>query len=145
MYVNMTEEGFVRGKSSGSIYASEGLDITLAVHGDDFYAEGEPECLDVLDMIMEKHFVVKKAPRIGPGAATSGQFLNRVIGYDPKRVAFTWEADPKHVPLLLKDLGLLGAKPRTTPGEKNLGHKSRRSRTSWSRRRPAHSLPARGE
>ena len=35
--------------------------------------------------------------------------------------AFTWEADPKHVPMILQELNLLEAKGKTIPGAKDTG------------------------
>ena len=41
------------------------LDLEVAVHGDDFVAEGVKQSLDAFDVIMERFFNVRSLPRIG--------------------------------------------------------------------------------
>ena len=61
------------------------LEIEVAVHGDDFVAEGVKESLDKLDEIMEQYFDVKRLPRIGPaeygGETTSGDHLKCTLAW----------------------------------------------------------------
>ena len=90
------------------------LEIEVAVHGDDFVAEGVKESLDKLDEIMEQYFDVKRLPRIGPpeygGETTAGDHLKCTIAWT--RSGFTWEGNPKHV----KDLFDLMGFDETTKG-----------------------------
>eukprot|EP00969_Alexandrium_andersonii_P094705 4183952-Alexandrium_andersonii.AAC.1 len=54
------------------------LDITVALHGDDFRAEGCHSELDQLDALLLSHMKVKVPPRIGPGHAEAGPLLKRM-------------------------------------------------------------------
>ncbi len=45
------------------------IDVTVAVHGDVFLAEGTAESLNVLDQLLLSSNEVKVMPRISPGAA----------------------------------------------------------------------------
>ena len=72
-------EGFNLIRCMAMTFVAQELDIALAVHGDDFVAEGVRESLDILDDIMNRHFEVKRLPRIGPplhgGEVTEGLHL----------------------------------------------------------------------
>ena len=103
---------------AGAFYEPN-LDVTVAIHGDDFLAEGTAESLNVLDQLLLASMDVKVMPRIGPGAASSGRYLKRVIRWIGS--GFTWEADPKHVGRVLELLDLGDAKPADTPGTKSTG------------------------
>ena len=102
-------------------------DITLSCHGDDFLAEGESDDLDWLDEIMVKNFETKVLPRIGDPAAggqvASGTHLRRIIKWTDK--GFTWEADPKHAQVIVKELGLEGAKGVDSPSSTDTGKNQR--------------------
>jgi len=105
-------------------FVSEELDIELAVHGDDFLADGEKDSLDQLDTIMEKYFDVKRLPRIGPpefgGEVTHGDHLKCTISWSAK--GFTWEGNPKHVKDLMDLMGFTeSTKGIDTPSAKDTG------------------------
>lgn len=111
--------GFCRGSAVPVIFYSESLDVTIAVHGDDFLAEGRPGCLDQLDDIMKKNFLVKILNRLGPNASTQATFLNRTICWSAE--GFTLEADEKHARLLIEALGMHKAKGVDSPGSRAAG------------------------
>ena len=106
------------GNIAGAYYEPN-LDIALVIHGDDFLAEGTAECLNELDKLLFSAMDVKAMPRIGPGAASSGKYLKRIIKWENDE--FTWEADPKHVARTIEILNLADAKPADTPGTKTTG------------------------
>ncbi len=95
------------------------VDVTAATHGNDFLVEGTAESLNVLDQLLMSSMEVKVMTRVGPGTASSGKYLKRVIRCNGG--GFTWGADAKHVcrVLELQDLG--DAKPADTPGTKGTG------------------------
>ena len=76
--------GFKRSLVTGSFYIHKEWDMECASHGDDFLREGEPEALDRFDALMDRGFITKKLPRIGPEASVEGKYLTRVIGWSPK-------------------------------------------------------------
>eukprot|EP00969_Alexandrium_andersonii_P038208 1674334-Alexandrium_andersonii.AAC.1 len=62
----------------GPMFHNSELDITVALHGDDFVAEGCDDELDKLDALLVGHMKVKVLPRIGPGHAEAGPLLKRM-------------------------------------------------------------------
>ena len=82
-------------KCCPNMYYSHQLDVTTAIHGDDFIAEGEADSLDVLEELLKTWIEIKILGRLGPGAsgghrrgaARSDQARRRVsrAGSDPRR------------------------------------------------------------
>ena len=46
--------------------------------------------------------------------------MNRIVSWDEKH-GLSYEADPRHMEILLKQLKMIDAKPVTTPGTKEEG------------------------
>lgn len=111
--------GFVQCTAVTVIFFSESWDVTVCVHGDDFLAEGKPSSLNKLDEMMRANFTVKVLRRVGPGASSKGNFLNRSIEWSEK--GFTLEADEKHARILIEALGMEDAKGVDSPGSKATG------------------------
>ena len=85
----LTGAEFVRIIVATQLFWHATREILTSVHGDDFLSGGEPESLDWLDHLLEKNFVVKAAPRVGPpelGGTTTGDYLKRTIHWYPRRV-----------------------------------------------------------
>ncbi len=61
------------------MFYEHNIDVTAAVHGDDFLAEGTAESLILLDHLLMSSMEVKVLPHIGPGATSSGKYIKRVI------------------------------------------------------------------
>ena len=97
---------------AGAFYEPN-LDVTVAIHRDDFLGEGTEESLNVLGQLLLASMDVKVMPRSGPGAARSGRYLERVVRWIGS--GFTWEADPAHVGRVVELLGLGDAKAADTP------------------------------
>ena len=59
--------------------------MLASVHGDDFAASGETQSLGmVIDEGLERFFVLKKMPRLGPpelGGTSEGQFTKRTVNW----------------------------------------------------------------
>lgn len=68
---------------------------------------------EFMDGVVQRQFMVKILPKIGPGAETHGRFLNRIIRWEQR--GYEYEADPKHVEDLLEYFGMTNAKPADTP------------------------------
>ena len=126
-----TAGGFQVVKSVPGLYFHPEWMVTLSCHGDDFLAEGEGADLDKLDELMKQHFEVKILDRIGPaeygGQVAEGLHLHRRIAWVESPVrGFTWEADPKYAPQIIKDLGLENAKGQRCRCSMQQGHRERR-------------------
>ena len=102
------------------------------VHGDDFVSVGSRHATRQFRSRLEARFEIKTqvigAEKSEGGACASsgsdrsqdqsvqeGRVLNRVVRWAPQG----WEVEPDqlHVDLIVKELGLLDAKPVSTPGE----------------------------
>ena len=115
----MEKAGFVSIKVVPNLYYHKEWDVTTAVHGDDFISDGVPESLDKLDTVLKENFMVKVEPRVGPGGASAGKYLNRTLSWDSN--GFKWEPDEKHARAIVEELGLMGAKAAPTPGTSATG------------------------
>lgn len=119
----LAEKGnYVQIEVTPSIYYSEKYDTELLVHGDDFLADGTNDGLDVLDCLLHENSTCKTLDRIGPGHATEGAFVGRMIRYH-EGLGFEYEAGRKHVPKMLRILGadMSKTKPAETPGSNDTG------------------------
>ena len=67
---------------------------------------------------MEDRYELTESGRLGPGPQDNKEvkILNRVVRWTPQGVEY--EADPRHVEQIIRDLELVGAKSVTTPGLK---------------------------
>ena len=95
----MLDAGFVANPPIPHAYWHPELDVDVIWHGDDSLSDGEDEGLDYLDGVYLAAFKSKILPRIGPGVASSGNFLNRSMYW--VEVGFALEPDRKHVETLL--------------------------------------------
>ena len=87
------------------------------VHGDDFVAVGDEQSTRKLQLSLENAYKVKCEVLGGDsGDKKEIRVLNRII----RRVdaGFTLEADPRHAELVIRDLGLIGARASKLPGSK---------------------------
>ena len=100
------------------------------VHGDDFVAVGDEKATKKLQASLEKAYKVK-CEVLGDGAEEKKEIrvLNRII----RRVdtGFALEADPRYAEIIVRDLGLIGAKPQQAAGQQG-GPQEGRWRTSGS-------------
>ena len=113
--VNM---GFTQGVASPCCFHHAKWNVSLVVHGDDFTALGTEDGVTSFEKGMADAFEVKLRGRLGPDAKDSKEIrrLNRVLRMTPTGIA--WEADPRHVELLVKSLGLEECRAVVTPGVK---------------------------
>ena len=85
------------------------------VHGDDFFMVGPVDNLIKINFASEQHFQVK-TEIIGPDAGQlwEARVLHGVIRW--KGTSITWEPDPRHVEVMIEQMGLKGAKMLKIPG-----------------------------
>ena len=115
--------GFRRGVACPTCFWHETRQISIVVHGDDFVALGRSADLDWYEKEMEKRFESGDRSILGRDKNDSqeARILNRVVRLTEDGVRF--EADPRHVELLARALGLQGCSEASsaTPGVKQSG------------------------
>ena len=91
------------------------------MHGDDYVSTAMPQHLMRLKEQLESKYRIK-AQWLGPGKEqqTEVKILNRIIGWE-KNKGIVYEADPRHVELIIDQLKLKEAKAVATPGTKEEG------------------------
>ena len=110
--------GFKQGKSNPCLFWNESTDVAIMVHGDDFVAVGCEESLKATRKTLNDKYKIKVETLGGePGDAKEIRVLNKVLRYTGEGVEL--EADPRHSELVIRQLGLEGAKPSSTPGVKS--------------------------
>ena len=79
---------------------------------------GTDESLDKYEKGLASHFELKIKGRLGlgPNDGKEMRVLNRIVRVNADGLQY--EADPRHVELLAKSLGLADSKPVATPGVK---------------------------
>ena len=114
--------GFRRGQASACCFVHEEKEASCVVHGDDFTFLGTDATLDEIEASMRQAFLCKVEGRLGSGAGDlrEARVLGRVIQWTKEGLRY--EADPRHVELLVRDLGLEGATPISSPGLKLSAH-----------------------
>ena len=105
------------GESSPCGFHHAEWDLSTVVHGDDFLTEGPADSLIKMNTASEQNFQVK-TEIIGPDARQQleARVLNRVIRWEDTGI--TWEPDPRHVEIMIEQMGLKGAKQLKIPGVK---------------------------
>ena len=108
--------GFTRGIAPPCCFYHKEWGISVVVHGDDFTAFGTDEALDLYESGLKKSFDCKIRGRLGTDEQDTEEIriLNRIVRITDKGLVY--EADPRHVELLAKSLGLDDCKPVATPG-----------------------------
>ena len=113
----LVKAGYQRGRANPCLFYSPTEDCSIMVHGDDFVAVGDERSTKKLQTSLETACKVK-CEVLGDGADEKKEIrvLNRII----RRVdtGFALEADPRHAEIIIRDLGLVGAKPSKLPGSK---------------------------
>ena len=114
----MADLGFRKGKASSVTFFNELTKVRVVVHGDDFILEGEERELWRVHDELKKKYIVKMRGVLGPGKEDAKEVvvLNRVLAWDG--CDFSYEADPRHVEMILRDLELESCKAAATPGVK---------------------------
>ena len=109
--------GFKQGTASPCIFRHERKGVVVMVHGDDFVAVGEGDSLQETKKVLEDKYKIK-VETLGRDKKDSKEIrvLNKVIRLTEQGLEL--EADPRHVELVVRALGLEDGKPSPTPGAK---------------------------
>ena len=111
----MTKFGFMQGLSSPCVYWHPDRDIRTAIHGDDFVSVGKAADLKWLHEGLAKEWTTVVRGVLGPPEDSECcheiVILNRLLTWTAEGVE--WEADPRHVDLLVEATGATGAKIST--------------------------------
>ena len=110
-YVQMLESiGFRRGSTSPCTFWHKDKELRLVVHGDDFTSSGTENELRWLVQEFKKKFFTKVRGIVGPEShdLKSMTIFNRILEWKPDRITF--EADPRHVGMLINGMGLVNSK-----------------------------------
>ena len=119
--------GFVAGKASPCCFHRSSDDVSVVVHSDDFVFEGPSGGFDKLIKDLRQHWVIKVRAVLGPELRDDKEvsILNRVVRWVTGGVEY--EADPRHVEKLLRDMDMEACKPLSTPGTKPLSEEEESS------------------
>ena len=115
---HLMENGFLRGKSSPCVFWNPHTGVRCVVHGDDFTFAGKDEELEKCTTMMNTEYDIKVRAKLGPDKTDDKEvtILNRCVSWTKNGIIY--EADPRHVEILVNELGLHEAKPSSTPGTK---------------------------
>ena len=109
--------GFVRGVSNPCECYHQNRQLRCLVHGDDYATAGSHPDLMWMQAELESRFEMKSVV-VGhsnaPGVAREGKILNRVVRATTD--GWEYECDPRHIELLVEELGLEKSRAVTTPG-----------------------------
>ena len=110
--------GFAQGRASPCYFTHKSRDLKVVVHGDDFTVLGRDEDLDYFQHGIQGEFV-KVRGRLGSGKNDDKcmRILNRIVRWTDAGLRI--EADPRHVEILIKEMGLGEANAVKAPGVKD--------------------------
>ena len=89
----------------------------LLVHGDDFLVLGDEDGQKYLKETLSEKCEFRCDGCIGPEDNQHMTLLNRIVTYR-KDGPVSFEADPRHAEMIIRQLGLEGSRGISTPGEK---------------------------
>ena len=111
-----TTHGFTPGIGSPVLFVNLVRDLRVSIHGDDITALGKEPDLLWLKEALETRYELKYGGMLGPDShdVKDATILNRLIHFGEEET--TYESDPRHVQILVRELGLQDAKDVVTPG-----------------------------
>lgn len=106
------------GGSNPCLYHEAVRDLKVVCHGGDVAAEGHEEHLNWFTASLGQFFELEVKATLGPQEKDdkTASLLNRLLTFEAEYTF--WENDPRQVELAIAELGLVGAKPKPTPGVK---------------------------
>ena len=117
----LIQSGFKQGLASPCIFYHPEKGIRTYVHGDDYVSTGSPEALKWMQTRLESKYQVKtQMLGFGYDHCKQVKVFNRVVTWHGQ-AGITYEADPRHVELIIEQLGLQEAKGVLTPGMREEG------------------------
>ena len=121
----MESIGFKQGVSNPCLYVHDEFSLRCNVHGDDFTVVGSYDKLQWLIKELKKAWTIEVRGILArpgsrlPNVCHKISVLNRLVSWTEHGIEL--EADPRHVELVLEQLGLEKAAPVTTPLVKSKG------------------------
>ena len=112
----MTDEiGFQACLSTPCMFWHPKRNLRCVVHGDDFTMLGTHEQLMWFREQIKKRFQVKFRGMLGPSSKDDKDItiLNRTVSWDKNGI--TYKVDPRHVDIVIRELGLQDSKSVKTP------------------------------
>ena len=111
-----TSCGFAPGLGSPVLFVNQTRDLKVSIHGDDITVLGFHDDLVWLRKKLEERYELKFGGLLGPEQTDvqNVALLNRLIHFGAD--CTTIEADPRHVKIVLNELGLNNAKTVSSPG-----------------------------
>ena len=107
--------GFVQGVASPCNYWHPQRKTRTTVHGDDFTTLGTFKEAQWFHESVAKMWNVEVRGILGPpgrrGCISTMRHLNRIVSWTHEGI--TWELDPRHVELLVRDVGVSGTSVKT--------------------------------
>ena len=112
----LQEAGFQRGQCNPCMFYNVERDIRVLVHGDDFTAAGSDEGLKYVAATFQNKYKTKVRGTLGPDPPDMKAItiLNRIVGWTAEGIRY--EADPRHVDLIIEELGLQKANGSSITG-----------------------------
>ena len=94
--------------------------MTLLVHGGDFFVLADDDGQSFMKEVLKKRYEFRVDGYMGMDESDDSHItvLNRLITLDKKSGAISFEADPRHSEMIVRQLGLESARAVTTPNEK---------------------------
>ena len=95
--------------------------LTCSVHGDDFTTVGPKSALDNFVVKLRTKYELKEAARLGAGEGDDkeARVLNRIVRWTSEGLEY--EADPRHVEIIFKQLNIGECKVVSTLGTREEG------------------------
>ena len=114
----LVNAGFRKGRASPCTFIHSKRGLRCVVHGDDFTTPGTDTELNWFENMLAKAFEVKVRGRLGSGKSDTKEIriLNRIARRTSK--GFEWESDPRHVEMIIRQMGVEGSNPVVSPGAK---------------------------
>ena len=117
----LIDSGFTRGRASPCVFHHVARGIRILFNGDDYVSMGLPEQLKWMEEQLASKCQIK-TQLLGPHDDNLKELniFNRIIAWSPTN-GIIYEADPRHVEIVVEQLGLKEAKPVNTPGAQGEG------------------------
>ncbi|CAE7031422.1 unnamed protein product [Symbiodinium sp. CCMP2592] len=111
--------GFERCPAWPAIFFHKDREIRLLVHGDDFLILSDDAGQAYVEQILRSKYDLRVDGSIGQGEKKQ-EFcvLNRLVRFDERSGTISYEPDPRHAEIILKDLEMETCKPVKSPNEK---------------------------
>ena len=116
----LVANGFVQGRATPCVIFRPRRRIRMVVHGDDYVSVGKEEDLKWMQGCFKSKYEIK-TKWLGPKAEHNQEVrvLNRMVTWESNGIGY--EADPRHVEVILEAIQLTSCTPVGTPGTSTEG------------------------